>query len=302
IFNKQVRKFIPLKNHFHLSMNFAWLHKPYPLLSSTRSKTLLVCGFSLFTYIFLLIYQPFGAAEISDGQPLFLAGFGLNVLLALSFNYFLLPVLFKSLFNPETWQIKKELIYILWSFLLISTLNYAYNSSVGRDIAPQHSLLGFIGITFSIGVFPLLIQIYLTEKFLFKQNQLAAEKLSQKRPKTVASPSSKKRFSIIPETVNAPSLSLNLASFLFATSDNNYTTVFYLEEDRVQQQLLRISLKKVEQQLNEFPELIRCHRSYLVNKLQIEQVIGNARSLNLQLKAYPQTIPVSRSFPKEALV
>ncbi len=77
--------------------------------------------------------------------------------------------------------------------------------------------------------------------------------------------------------------------------------LYYLQNGSVQKQLLRVSLKKVEDQLQNVEEIIRCQRSYLVNKLNIRDITGNARSLNILMREYEGMIPVSRSFPKEAL-
>ena len=65
-----------------------WLNKPYPLIQNTRSKLLLVLSFAVFVYVFLLIFQPFGAAQqVAEGRSYYLIGFGLTVGVALSINY-----------------------------------------------------------------------------------------------------------------------------------------------------------------------------------------------------------------------
>ena len=43
--------------------------------------------------------------------------------------------------------------------------------------------------------------------------------------------------------------------------------------------------------------IIRCHKSFIVNRNEIETVNGNARSLFLMMKARDIEIPVSHSFP-----
>lgn len=64
---------------------------------------------------------------------------------------------------------------------------------------------------------------------------------------------------------------------------------------------MRITLKKVAKILEQYPQFVRCHRSYLVNKYQILKVEGNARSLQVYFKQIDNVVPVSRSFPKELL-
>ncbi len=278
-----------------------WLNKPYPLIENPRSKLLLVLGFSVFTYLFLLLYQPYGAAGI-DGKERYLAGFGLSVLTALAFNYFVLPRIFRRWFRPDRWRIKNEILFVSWSFVLIALINYGYNATAGRDIAPQFSLLQFLGITLSVGVFPLLGLVFIIELRLNRRNQTAARALVQSREKQPPTGPARKRITLVADTQKSGKLELNADDFLFATADSNYTSVFYWQNGAVERQLLRLTLKNLEQQLADFDNLIRCHRSYLVNKSKIRNISGNARSLNLELEHYDEPIPVSRSFPKEKLL
>ena len=277
-----------------------WLNKPYPLIERPINKILLVLGFGLFTYVFLLIYKPFGAPALGENQVWVLLGFGVMVTIGLSISYFLLPVVFKALFDQKNWQIKKEILFICFSFFIISLLNYFYNNAMSWANTMPHSFFDFLGITFAIGIFPLIILVFLTEIYLNRKNTQQAANLNQQHnPKPITTA---KSFTIIADTLKSEPLQLDLERFLFAVSDNNYTTFFYQNEGKTQRQLLRISLKKVVDQLAEFEEIIRCHRSYVVNKQKIQKISGNARSLTLELEGTDETIPVSRSFPRTALL
>ena len=275
-----------------------WLSKPYPLIQGQKNKLILVLGFGLFTYLFLLLYEPFGAARIVKNQALFLSGFGLSVALSLSFNYFLLPVILQSVFDPSKWTIKKELLYLSFSFFLISFFNYLYNSTIGASFAPQHSFFEFLGITFSIGIFPLIIMIFLMELYMNRKNTAHAKALTRKMDNLVE-PKPSGSLSIRPETKRSEALILGVDDFLFATSDNNYSTIFYLNQGKVERKLLRLSMKNLEVQLNGTEAIVRCHRSYMVNKSKIKKFRGNARSLFLELSDCEDKIPVSRTFSRE---
>ena len=95
--------------------------------------------------------------------------------------------------------------------------------------------------------------------------------------------------------------SLPLTSFLFASAEGNYCTLFFLENQQLQRKLLRLNMKNLEGQFQAYPSVIRCHRSYLINKEKIRQMKGNARSLILKLEGYQGEIPVSRAYSKEML-
>lgn len=277
-----------------------WLNKPYPLVARTRDKWLLVFGFSVFTYLFLLLYQPYGAANI-PGKSWYLLGFGGSVLSALSFNYFLLPLLLTSWFDPSRWQVRKEILYISWSFCLITVLNYLYNATVGKNLAPQFGLAPFLGITFSVGIFPLLALIFFTEKYLSERNRNLAGQLNRERKPVGLERSGLSVANISGETLQDGSLTLEVENFLFAVAAGNYTTFYYLENGQVEKRLLRISLRSASEQLAGIETIIRCHRSYLVNKSKITEATGNARSLNVRLENYDGLIPISRSFSRDQL-
>ena len=81
-------------------------------------------------------------------------------------------------------------------------------------------------------------------------------------------------------------------------SADNYVSIHYRENDKVQKKLLRSTLTRLEDQIT-IPSIFRCHRSYMVNLNQIKQVEGNSRGLQLDLLDIPQKIPVSRKYVKD---
>jgi hypothetical protein len=278
----------------------SWLNKPYPLIQTLQWKLAVIFGSGIFVTAFLWLYQPFGATDIKEYHYLFLAGFGASVALGLSIGYLILPKLAPALFNQEKWQIKKEILFLLTAFLIISVLNYLYNSIVGAQIAPQHSLLEFIGITTAVGVFPVFLLVFLIEFYMSRRNSTEAKSLNENlRNNNTAEDV---EFTIIPETIRSRHLMLKLDDFLFAKSDNNYTTFYFFKEGLVNKSLVRVSLKNVEHQLTPYDAIIRCHNSYMVNKNKIVDIKGNARSLYLRLEAVDEKIPVSRGFDKEKLL
>lgn len=277
-----------------------WLNKPYPFIKDFKYKLILVFGFGIFTYLFLMIYLPFGAAEIRENRAIFLMGFGVCVASGLVITYIILPKLFPGLFDERRWQIKKEIPFLIFNFFLISVFNYSYNSTVGANIARQNSFPEFFGITLAVGIFPVIIMTFLIELFLNRRNIATAQQLSEQIPEgTNEKPDA--ILKIQPETSRSPALRINTQDFLFAVSENNYSTVYYRNAGALQKELLRLSLKNLEKQLSNVEGLIRCHRSYIVNKFRIQQIRGNARALVLFLDGYDDPIPVSRNFSREKL-
>jgi len=93
------------------------------------------------------------------------------------------------------------------------------------------------------------------------------------------------------------SIRFSLQDFLYAKVDGNYIE-FYLTDDNgeVKCQIKRNTLLNVEKQLKDIPNIIRVHRSYIVNIHKIESVSGNAQGYRLGIKDCNSVIPVSRSY------
>jgi DNA-binding LytR/AlgR family response regulator len=93
-------------------------------------------------------------------------------------------------------------------------------------------------------------------------------------------------------------LELNLADLWYVAAEDNYSRVFWKENEQMQERLLRITLKNLEPQLEE-PGITRCHRSYLVNLAQDYEVRGDASGYLLVSREIDREIPISRSRGKE---
>jgi len=279
-----------------------WLKRPYPLIIKTSQKLLLAISFAIFVYGFLLIYQPFGASEVKEYKALFLSGFAACVFTGLVLTYIVLPAILPSVFNPDKWIVKKEILYIFLSFLVIATFNYFYNDIVGKNIAKPQSFPKFIGITVSIGFFPVLGLIFLTERYLKERNEGAAKAISSQLEKPIITNSKGETITLQSETTKSDVLSIDIKDFLFAKAEDNYSIVHFISQQKPQKKMLRLSLKTIENLLEDHDEIVRCHKSFILNKNYITSVKGNARSLFIEIEQSDVKIPVSRSFPREKLV
>lgn len=64
-------------------------------------------------------------------------------------------------------------------------------------------------------------------------------------------------------------LIVSQASVLYIQSDENYLRIHYLEDGKINTYLLRSSMKRVESMCAKYG-LIRCHRSYFINKNRVQ--------------------------------
>lgn len=274
-----------------------WLNKPFPRITSANGKVIVSLLFGLFIYIFLLVFQPFGIENISANKTLYLIGFGLITALVLLFTLSVLPFLFPKPFDVDKWNIKKAIAFILLNIILITILNYEYNTIVGSGFAKQYNLFYFVLITFAVGVLPVILMVFMMELFLTNKHQKTA---SDFNIKIHADTNSKNQTSSniikLESDLKKDNFEVDESNLVFIKSEDNYCMIFYREGDEINNYLLRTSLKKIENQLELFPHLIRCHRSFIVNKKRIKQISGNARAYYLHFENCYETVAVSRNF------
>jgi DNA-binding LytR/AlgR family response regulator len=104
--------------------------------------------------------------------------------------------------------------------------------------------------------------------------------------------------------IKSETFHFSINEFLFAKSVGNYTEI-YLQQQKVVKVLKRIPLKELALNLVEYKNIVRSHRSYIVNLNHIKNMSGNAQAYKLHFLNCPESVPVSRSYAqffKESLV
>ena len=71
--------------------------------------------------------------------------------------------------------------------------------------------------------------------------------------------------------------------------------VCQLQGNEVHTNMLRATMKQMEDSLQVYPMIVRCHRAFMVNLGQVEQISSNSRAMQLVMRHSHDAIPVSRS-------
>ena len=91
------------------------------------------------------------------------------------------------------------------------------------------------------------------------------------------------------------SVTLQISHLLYIEAVGNYVKVSHLRDDEVHTDMLRATMKQMEETLQGYPMIVRCHRAFLVNLGQVEQIISHSGSTQLLIKHCHESLPVSRS-------
>ncbi len=91
---------------------------------------------------------------------------------------------------------------------------------------------------------------------------------------------------------------INLEDLVYVEAQENYSKIVWIDKDEVREKLLRVTLKKIEDQVVD-DAIVRCHRSYIINTKVNFTILGNSNGYYLESDLLKHTIPISRSIGKE---
>ena len=91
------------------------------------------------------------------------------------------------------------------------------------------------------------------------------------------------------------SVTLQISHLLFIEAVGNYVKVSHLHDGQAHTDMLRATMKQMEETLQGYPMIVRCHRAFLVNLGQVEQIVSHSGSTQLLIKHCHESLPVSRS-------
>ena len=90
-------------------------------------------------------------------------------------------------------------------------------------------------------------------------------------------------------------VTLEISNLLYIEAVGNYVKVCQLQGNEVHANMLRATMKQMEDSLQAYPMIVRCHRAFIVNLGQVEQISSNSRAMQLVMQHSHDAIPVSRS-------
>ena len=100
---------------------------------------------------------------------------------------------------------------------------------------------------------------------------------------------------VVLKGTTSDSVKLSIANLLYVEAVGNYVKVCQLRDGVVHTDMLRATSKQIENDLCNYPTIVRCHRAFLVNLRQVERIISKAGAMQLLIKHSHDYLPVSRS-------
>ncbi len=272
---------------------FENLNQSYPFNNNFKHNLRTIAFVCMGFMLIMLYFQPFGInflASPKDGYFVLLIG----LISAANFfiNTLFLPGLFPKLFESERWTVKKEIIWNVWMFAVLSV--------IFSLIAMAFSISGMQTLTvFRAGAIALLPMVLFN---LANYNNSLKSKVAQvidsgrhwlaeERKGTHVTENELIRI----ESENGKEVfEENLKNIILIQSASNYVEIFYREGTLIRKQMIRQTLSNVESRLSGFLNIIKCHRCCLVNIDQISRLTGISPNYTLESKGLDFRIPVAR--------
>jgi hypothetical protein len=272
------------------------LKEPYPL-NSIRKMIWFGAFVAVFVFLFLSFFQPFGlGAETLDGLLKVTSAYGLITFATIALGTVALRSTFPGYFQENQWVFGRELLITLFNFFLIGVFNTLYSDYMFSIGLTLRGFLFFQLYTMGVGFFPIIFFMMLKYTHLLRTNTQSANDLSGSIPKVQYASNSGLSAKIrIHSELKKDDLEIYGEHLVYAETADNYVAVYHLLDDKLQKSLVRSTMGRLENDVEGYPRLIRCHRAFLVNLDYLESFRGNAQGLQLRLKHSQNEIPVSRN-------
>lgn len=278
------------------------LNQPYPFLPY-RSAVYRDLFFAAFLSLFLVVFKPFGLDVYHADRIHFILGYGVIGLAVALVNDSIGYTCFPGVFNESRWTLGRQLLWMGWHLFSMGIADFVYAASIE---AFPWSIEGFAKIQCYVllcGLIPVYLFTVVHENYILKRNRNEADAMENHRRGGIQTEQPERAFPDRPIILTGENrneqLTIKSTDFCYACSQDNYVQVIYRQGEKTNRILLRTTLSRLEEQLAGFPELFRCHRSYIVNASRIVSVTGNAQGYLVAMDTITEKIPVARSRGKE---
>ena len=255
----------------------------------------------VFMVLAIAIFKPFGL-EVWQWQAYvhLLAIFALGLL-----SCFLTEVILRFVVHmPRSYDrgvnyiISRNLRFQCVNTPLVSLLICLYRHFAMSSLVESNklSLSNYLETLVIISFLSFAIGLYW--RFKFRSRYLAAEleeirQLNEQLKNMQGKVSPEPSFTLTGTTNE--SISLDISDLLYIEAVGNYVKVCQQLNGDIHTTMLRATMKQMEDALQTYPMIVRCHRAFMVNLGQVEQISSNSRAMQLVMRHSHDAIPVSRS-------
>ncbi|MBR5828684.1 MAG: LytTR family transcriptional regulator [Bacteroidaceae bacterium] len=272
-------------------------------LLEKRSQIIMVLFVSIFAVAFINIFQPFGSDTWIDNNKITTTTYFLWSTLLVSIGMIVVAISRVIMYNFSRKPSHNITIlkYIGWVFIELLLLSGAFtllalivkgNLNLTTD-DPMEIYVNAIKNTIYILFIPYIICIlfFSYQNNKIKLRELMGENLGFKSSNLIS----------IRDSRGILQLSVAKENLLYIESADNYICIWYQKGEVLKKKLLRITMKEISEQLAD-TNIVRCHRSYLINLDLVKVMRREKENMFLELGVpNVKEIPISKTYGEAVL-
>lgn len=248
----------------------------YPFDPSIKHHLIIALCLAIWIFAFLYFTEPLDVNQFGEREKLlYLPIYGLICGICYSFFIPFQSFLFKK--NKEFWSVTTEVLFLLTFTIISATLSRLYYLYIIMEGEKYPYTLDYYITDILFPAFTIILPILIFGRFAFgkyKEKKLEQSKIEIKGEGTYEG------------------LRLFIEDVICIQSSDNYIEVLYYSGKEVKKSLIRNKLSTI---ADEFPELIRTHRSYIINPYHFQQWKTERGKLNIELSS-SIFIPISNTY------
>lgn len=248
----------------------------YPFDPSLKHHLIIAMSLALWIFIFLYATEPLDLNELTDSEKLiYLPFYGLIGGVCYILLIPLQSVLYRK--NDKHWTIISEFMFLLFFFLVVVIFARAFYLYVVVAHEPNPYTFWYHFKALLLPAIITVLPIIIIGRYAFgkyKHKKLEDQKIE------------------IKGEGNYESLRLLLNELVCIQSSDNYIEVSYLSGIHLKKTLIRNTLSEIDKT---FPELLRTHRSYIVNPFHIQKLKLHHGKHVLEL-SHAIEVPISKTY------
>jgi DNA-binding LytR/AlgR family response regulator len=264
-------------------------------LVEKRNITRLILFTSLFALVFINIYSPFGANkwyDVSDLEFLFYSSLVIltGVLVVVISRIVMYRVCLKKRIN-----ILQYLVWILAEIMLMALFYSLFEKFILKDPSLFEDIFKL-----SARNTALILLLPYSVLWLYFSWHDKNEKI--KKLADIQAFSDNPR-DMIPfyDDKSVLKFSVKKENLMYIESTENYVNIFYLNKGKISKYMLRDTMKRMEEMFSG-TEIIRCHRSYMVNFEKVKVIRKDRDGFKLELDDQSlMDIPVSKTYVDDVM-
>jgi TRAP-type mannitol/chloroaromatic compound transport system permease small subunit len=265
--------------------------KPIPsYLNEKQNIIRLILFTSLFALVFINTYSPFGADRWYNLTSLEFFTYSSLVILIGVLVVVISRIIMYHLCKRQTiniWQ------YLLWIFAEVFSMAMVY--AISEKFFLKDSRLFSDLLRNSSRNTALVLLLPYSVLWLYFSWRDKKEQIEKLEELPLFSENSRDMIPFYDEK-GVLKFSVKKENLLYLESAENYVNICYLNKGKVSKYLLRDTLKKIEETFSG-TEIIRCHRSYMVNFEKVKVIRKDRDGLKLEFDNPSVTdIPVSKTY------